>query len=193
MTKHHKHYIVHKPYGFLSQFVYNQRRRKNKGLLGQLHDFEDGTMAIGRLDANTEGLILLTTNGKMSALVRGRKVEKEYYAQVDGLVTKDAINKLKNGVEITVDGDKYLTLPCQAKKLVPQPNFPQRTKHIRSEAHGPTSWVSITLTEGKNRQVRKMTAGVGFPTLRLFRVRIGNIHLDELKTGEVIEVKQFDL
>ncbi|RNI28405.1 pseudouridine synthase [Rufibacter immobilis] len=187
----HRHFILHKPYGYLSQFIGNP---KNKKLLGHLYDFPAGTMAIGRLDQDSEGLLLLTTNGKMSEYVRGRKVEKEYYAQVDGIITPEAIAQLqRGGIEIAHEKQLYQTLPCQAYRLDPAPHFPERSRRVRDDRHGPTSWVSITLAEGKNRQVRKMTAAVGFPTLRLIRVRIGNIHLGTMPSGEVLEVAQFDL
>lgn len=186
----HRHYILHKPYGYISQFVTNSKKKK---LLGELYDFPAGTMAIGRLDEHSEGLLLLTTDGKMSEIVRSRKIEKEYYAQVDGLVTPETIESMQKGVEIGIGNEKYQTLPCKAFKLETDPGFAERSRRIRDERHGPTSWVSITLTEGKNRQVRKMTAAVGFPTLRLVRVRIGNIHLLNLPHGATQEVDDFDL
>ncbi len=173
-------------------FVYNQEKRRNKKLLGELHDFPDGTMAIGRLDEQSEGLLLLTTDGKVSHAVRSKKVEKEYYVQVDGIIDDEAVELMKSGVEISISSGKYMTLPCQARRLEQAPDFPPRIKKIRDDRHGPTSWASITITEGKFRQVRKMTAAVGFPTLRLMRVRIGNIHLDSLKAGDVVEVNGFD-
>jgi 23S rRNA pseudouridine2457 synthase len=186
----HKHFLIHKPYGYLSQFIYELKRKKK--LLGELHDFPEGTMAIGRLDEDSEGLLLLTTDGMMSEIVRGKKVSKEYYVQVDGIVTDEAIESLKKGVEIGFDGKKYITRKCDAFKI-DNPNFAARSKKIRDERHGPTSWLSITLNEGKFRQVRKMTSAVGFPTLRLVRVRIGNIHLNELKSGEVQEVETIEI
>lgn len=186
----HRHYIIHKPYGYLSQFIYELKRKKK--LLGELHNFAQGTMAIGRLDEDSEGLLLLTTDGMMSEVVRGKKVSKEYYAQVDGIITSEAVEKLKNGVEIGFNGKKYTTRKCEAA-LIANPQFPERTYKIRDARHGPTSWVSITLREGKFRQVRKMTSAVGFPTLRLIRVRVGNIHLDGLKSGEVIEVENLEV
>lgn len=182
----HQHFILNKPYGYLSQFIYQLKR--NKKLLGELYDFPIGTMAIGRLDEDSEGLILLTTDGMMSELVRGKKVDKEYYVQVDGIITQEAIDKIQNGVEIGFKGSKYKTKPCKAFLISEIPNFGERGKKIRDERHGPTSWASITLNEGKFRQVRKMTSAVGFPTLRLVRVRIGNVYLNELKSGEVIEI-----
>ena len=189
----HRHFIIHKPFGYLSQFINNQSKRKNKKLLGELHDFPEGTMAIGRLDESSEGLLFLTTDGKVSEQVRSKQVEKEYYVQLDGEVTDEAIEQIKIGVEIGFNGTKYLTLPCKANRLDIPPNFEARTKKIRDARHGPTSWMSITITEGKFRQVRKMSAAVGFPTLRLVRVRIGNIKLDQLLSGNVVEVDKFEL
>jgi 23S rRNA pseudouridine2457 synthase len=188
--EHHSHYILHKPNGYLSQFIYQKKR--NKKLLGELYDFPDGTMAIGRLDEDSEGLLLLTTDGMMSELVRGKTIEKEYYAQVDGMITKEAIEKLQNGVEIGLKGLRYTTQKCRATIITELPDCIGEGKRIRDERHGPTSWISITLTEGKFRQVRKMSAAVGFPTLRLVRVRVGSVHLN-LKAGEVMKVQQFKI
>ncbi|OWP75472.1 pseudouridine synthase [Flavobacterium oreochromis] len=185
----HRHFILHKPHGYLSQFIYEKKRPKKK--LGELYDFPDGTMAIGRLDEDSEGILLLTTDGMMSEIMRSKTVEKEYYAQVDGLITPEAIDQLKAGVEIGFKGIRYTTKPCEALKVEVLPDYIGEGRRIRDERHGPTSWVSITLTEGKFRQVRKMTAAVGFPTLRLVRVRVGNIGLDGLKAGEVVEVEKF--
>ena len=182
----YRHFIINKPFGYLSQFKYDLKRKKK--LLGELYDFPDGTMAIGRLDEDSEGLLLLTTDGKFSEQVRSKKVDKEYYVQVDGIITQEAIEKLKIGVEIGFDGQKYTTKPYHAFIVNEVPDFGIRAKKIRDERHGPTTWASITVNEGKFRQVRKMTAAVGFPTLRLVRVRIGNIFLNDLKAGEVLEI-----
>lgn len=189
----HKHFKLYKPYGFLSQFITNQKPAKKNRLLGELHDFPEGTMAIGRLDKDSEGLLLLTTNGSLSTKITAGNTEKEYYVQVDGKISEEAIQKLKTGVEITVNGKKYKTLACKALKLDTKPDFPERSKKIRDERHGPTSWISITLTEGKFRQVKKMTAAVGYPTLRLVRVRIGKELLGNMNSGEVIEKVHFQL
>lgn len=177
----------------MSQFVNNQTRRKNKKLLGDLFDFPDGTMPIGRLDEKSEGLLLLTTDGKVSETVRSRQVEKEYYVQVDGSITPRAITQLSEGVEITLPNGKYTTLPCHTRQLKGTPETTLASPLRRSERHGPTSWLAITLTEGKFRQVRKMTAAAGFPTLRLIRIRIGHILLDNLSAGEVVETGTFNL
>ena len=185
------HFKLYKPNNFLSQFIYEKKRHKN--LLGSLYNFPSGTMAIGRLDEDTEGLLFLTTNGMVSELVRDKKVEKEYFVQVDGIITQEAIDKLKLGVEIGVKGTKYMTKPCKADFLPILPDCIGVGHRIRDERHGPTSWLRITITEGKFRQVRKMTAKVGFPTLRLIRYRIGNETLDSLKIGEVVSVNNFDI
>lgn len=184
----HRHFIHHKPYGYLCQFVCELPKKK---LVGSLYDFPEGTMAIGRLDEHSEGLLLLTTDGKVSENIRSRKIEKEYYAQVDGMITSEAILQLQQGVEIGIRDVKYFTKPCKVKLLDSDPGFAPRTRKIRDDRHGPTSWVSITLTEGKNRQVRKMTAAAGFPTLRLIRVRIGNQYLGTLQPGESRELDDF--
>ena len=185
----HSHFIIHKPYGYLSQFIYELKRKKK--LLGELYDFPKGTMAIGRLDEDSEGLLLLTTDGMMSEIIRSKKVDKEYYVQVDGIINQDAIQQLQKGVEIGFNGTKYITKPCSAFLINEIPAFGARGKKIRDERHGPTSWASITVNEGKFRQIRKMTAAVGFPTLRLVRVRIGNVFLHDLQAGEVLEVSDF--
>ena len=190
MLKKEHHFVLNKPYNCLSQFIYEGKRKKSKHLLGELYDFPKGTMAIGRLDEDSEGLLFLTTDGMMSHKIRSKKVEKEYYVQVDGIITQNAIEKLKNGVEIGFKGTKYITKPCKAFLIEGEPTLPIEKRHIRDERHGPLSWASIVVTEGKFRQVRKMTAAVGFPTLRLVRVRIGNYHL-RINTGKVIEVKDF--
>ncbi|MFT4983651.1 MAG: 23S rRNA pseudouridine2457 synthase [Flavobacterium sp.] len=186
----HQHFILHKPYGYLSQFIYELKRKKK--LLGELYAFPLGTMAIGRLDEDSEGLLLLTTDGMMSEIIRSKKVEKEYYVQVDGIINQEAIDKMKGGVEIGFNGTKYKTKKCKASLISEAPAFGARGKKIRDERHGPTSWASITVNEGKFRQIRKMTAAVGFPTLRLVRVRIGNVHLHNLLAGEVVEVLDFN-
>ncbi|APY11694.1 ribulose phosphate epimerase [Seonamhaeicola sp. S2-3] len=190
-TSNHKHYIIYKPYGYLSQFKSHDSKQQRKRFLGELYDFPEGIMAIGRLDEKSEGLLLLTTDGKMSDFINSQKVEKEYYALVDGDITLNAIEKLQSGVKIGFNGKKYLTKPCKAFKLNESPQLPVRSKKIRDARHGPTSWISITLKEGKFRQVRKMTSAVGFPTLRLVRVRVGNIYLKNMQVGDVIEVADF--
>ncbi|WP_242157772.1 pseudouridine synthase [Aestuariivivens sediminis] len=187
----HKHYIIYKPYGYLSQFQTNSAQQNKKKLLGDLEDFPSGIMAVGRLDEKSEGLLLLTTDGKMSDYVNSKKVEKEYYALVDGRISNEAVQQLRDGVDIGIHGKKYTTKPCKVIPLEKTPNLPERSRKIRDARHGPTTWLSIILREGKFRQVRKMTSAVGCPTLRLVRVRVGRIGLDGMHVGEVMEVDKF--
>lgn len=187
----HQHFVIFKPFGYLSQFANNDISKHKKKLLGEFYNFPENIMAIGRLDEKSEGLLFLTTDGNMSELVRSSQFEKEYFVQVDGDIPSDAIKKLQNGVEIGIHGTKYITNNCAVYKLNEKPQFPDRGKKIRDDRHGPTSWISITLTEGKFRQIRKMTAAVGFPTLRLVRVRIGSHIIDSMKFGEVKKLADF--
>ncbi|WP_299002278.1 pseudouridine synthase [uncultured Shewanella sp.] len=178
------HYFkLFKPYGCLSQFV--QEAKRPKQVLGDLYPFPKKTMAVGQLDHDSEGLLLLTTDGQFSYNICGKHVEKEYWIQLDGEVNEEALRRLQRGVEIGIKGKKYQTLPCKIRQLHTKPTLPPRGRQIRDARHGPTSWISICLSEGKNRQIRKMTAAVGLPTLRLIRVRIGNIQLEHLQPGEV--------
>jgi len=186
----HFHYKLYKPAGYLSQFINNQTKRKNKKLLGKLYDFHPETMAIGRLDENSEGLLLLTTNGKISYKITNTGVEKEYYVQLDGAITKDAITKLQQGVAISIYGKLYSTKPCDVKRI-DTPHLPKPQRPVKPSGNNKTSWISIILTEGKFRQVRKMTSTVGFPTLRLVRVRVGKETVQNMTTGEVVEKERF--
>lgn len=188
----HQHFKLYKPAGYLSQFVYNQNRRKNKKLLAELGNFPEGTMSVGRLDEKTEGLLFLTTDGMTSFNVLSKKVEKEYYVQVEGSITKEAVQALEQGVEISVNKQTYLTLPAKAFIIDPAPEMGPSPRGKRDEDRL-TTWVSITINEGKFRQVRKMTAAVGFPTLRLVRVRIGKEVLGAMRPGDVIKVQSFSL
>ena len=190
----HRHFVLHKPYGYLSQFTSQDKRElRKKHFLGELHDFPAGTMSVGRLDEHSEGLLLLTTDGRVSERVRSQHVEKEYYAQVDGLLTDAALAQLRQGLEIGLGEARYQTRPCAARRLADAPDLPPRARRIRADRHGPTSWVSLTLTEGKFRQVRRMTAAVGFPTLRLVRVRVGPLWLGNLAAGEVREIATLEM
>ena len=192
----HRHYLLNKPHSTLSQFKTQQTRRRNKRMLGELHDFAPGTMAIGRLDEHSEGLLLLTTDGRESERIRSAAIEKEYYARVlgevgEGALLRDAeaFAKLRGGVEIQLEGAAYRTKPCLAR-AIPDPAFAFPPRRIHRAQHGPATWVSVTLREGKYRQVRKMLAAVGHPVIRLVRVRIGKLTLGDLGVGEVREVSR---
>ena len=187
----HSHFKLFKPYGYISQLLSNDARQaRKKKFLSELHVFPEGTMAIGRLDEKSEGLLFMTTDGKLSDTINRSGIEKEYYVQVDGPITDDAIAQMAAGVEIGFDGKKYMTKPSKVTRLHEAPALPERSKKIRDARHGPTPWISVTITEGKFRQVRKMTSAVGFPTLRLVRIRIGSQTLMGLEPSQVIEVKE---
>lgn len=193
VPKAHSHFKIYKPYGVLSQLTSNNTKQINKKrFLTELYNFPIGIMPIGRLDEKSEGLLLMTTDGKLSDTINQSGIEKEYYAQLDGEITEEAIAQLELGVEIGFEGEKYQTKPCTVLKQEP-PLLPEPNKKIRLGRHRPNSWVSITLTEGKFRQARKMTAAVGFPTLRLVRVRIGDITLDNLTPGAVMGILEIPL
>lgn len=174
----------------MSQFLSNARKQQNKKFLGELYNFPEGIMAIGRLDEKSEGLLLLTTDGKTSDYINSSKIDKQYYALLDGDIDKKTLAILQEGVEIGLNGDKYKTKPCVVSKLEKHPDLPERSKKIRDSRHGPVSWVSITLREGKFRQIRKMTSAVGYPTLRLVRVRVGAFRLNDMDVGQVKPLDQ---
>lgn len=177
-----KYYLAYKPYGMLTQFT-DEHGRKT---LADLFPFPKDVYPVGRLDMDSEGLVLLTNDKKLNHMLLNPKFahEREYLVQVEGVPSKEAIKNLCDGVLI----ENKLTLPAKVK-LVEQPkNFAERIPPIRERKNIPTSWLSISLIEGRNRQVRKMTASVGYPTLRLIRIRIENQLLKDLKPGEVREI-----
>jgi 23S rRNA pseudouridine2457 synthase len=177
----------------LSQFVSQDKKQQKKRFLGELGDFEDGMMAVGRLDEKSEGLLILTDDGNLSNTINKSVLwDKEYYAQLDGKITDEAISRLSKGVKIGFEGKKYLTKSCVVKHIVP-PELPQTNQKIRDDRHGPTSWISITLTEGKFRQVRRMCSAVGYPVLRLARIRIGKFAMDRLKGQQVVQLDNEEL
>lgn len=169
--------LFNKPYGVLSQFTPEAGHRA-------LDEFglPAGVYAAGRLDHDSEGALLLTDDGKLIKKLLNPKFEhpRTYLAQVDGQITPEAVRQLQKGMVIK----GYRTKPCKAE-MVEEPEWLwERVPPIRYRAAIPTSWVRLTLIEGKNRQVRHMTAAVGFPTLRLIRIQIGNIALGDLQPGE---------
>jgi 23S rRNA pseudouridine2457 synthase len=191
--EHHRHFKIFKPFGMLSQMHSRDPKEKNKRFLRELFEFPEKLMPVGRLDEKSEGLLLLTTDGKLSDRINRSGIEKQYFVQVDGTIDSQAIEKLKSGVEIGISGSRYRTLPCQAGILDEMPELPPAHRQLRINRHRPSSWLTITIREGKYRQVRKMTAAVGYPTLRLIRVRIGDIDLSGLQPGDVREMKSLEV
>ena len=165
-----------KPYGVLSQFTPEGRWRG-------LKDYIDlpGVYVAGRLDGDSEGLLLLTDDGQLQARIADPrfKLEKTYWAQVEGLPNETALQALRQGVQLN-DG---LTLPARARLLETAPVLWERKPPIRQRQNIPTAWIELTIREGRNRQVRRMTADVGHPTLRLVRAAIGPYTLDGLALG----------
>ena len=194
MQDPHHYYIIYKPYRMVSQFISNDHQQRRKRFLGELTTFPEGSMAVGRLDEKSEGLLLITTNGKWSDQInRSDSVDKEYYVQVDGTIDEIAIESLRNGVFIGINGRKYKTKECEVELLEQIPDLPATVQKIRDDRHGPTSWLRIILHEGKFRQIRKMTSAVGFPTLRLARIRIGDFKLDQLNNESCMKLSQKDI
>ena len=168
----------HKPFGVLSQFT--RDGSPNRPLADFV--FPKNVYPIGRLDADSEGLLLLSDAPQWNEkLLHPRHAhQREYWTQVEKIPARDALEKLSRGV--LVQGRK--TLPCRAWLLDPQPEIPPRDPPIRFRKSVPDCWIGLELIEGKNRQVRRMTAAIGHPTLRLLRVRIGNFWLGDLPTGQ---------
>ncbi|MBD1583230.1 pseudouridine synthase [Pseudoalteromonas sp. S16_S37] len=168
--------LFNKPFDVLCQFTDDQNRKT-------LADFikEKDVYAAGRLDRDSEGLLLLTNCGKLQHQLTdpSKNSLKTYWVQVEGVPSQASINALCDGVELK-DG---LTRPAKVE-IIPEPDIWPRTPPIRERANIPTTWLSISISEGKNRQVRRMTAHIGHPTLRLIRAKIGKYTLDGLKNGE---------
>jgi 23S rRNA pseudouridine2457 synthase len=166
-----------KPYGVLSQFTPDGS--PNRTLAG--FGFPKGVYPIGRLDADSEGLLLLSDEAGLNTrlLDPERGHSRRYWAQVERIPSDELLAQLAAGVTI----QEYRTRPCKAWMLDPQPEVPPRDPPIRVRKNVPDCWIALELTEGKNRQVRRMTAAIGHPTLRLLRVRIGNLELAGLPPG----------
>jgi 23S rRNA pseudouridine2457 synthase len=185
------YFIINKPFRVLSQF-------SSSGDKKTLKDFFDvplNAYPVGRLDYDSEGLLILTDDKKLTSYLLDplHKHEREYWVQVEGNISTEQLDILQRGVDIKVDGKIYRTQKCIVKKFSQPPNAPARNPPIRFRKSVPDSWIKIILTEGKNRQVRKMTAAVGCPTLRLIRFRIDDITLENLLPGEMKKIAKQEL
>jgi 23S rRNA pseudouridine2457 synthase len=171
----HHHILFHKPFGVLSQFSGQGPTLKDYIPVADVY-------SAGRLDRDSEGLLVLTSDGGLQHWLTDPRFShpRTYWVQVEGLPSESALGKLQNGVMI----QGYHTRPAQVRRLQEEPRFPPRDPPIRFRKTVPTAWIEIRLTEGRNRQVRRMTAAVGHPTLRLVRVAIGDLRLEGMQPGE---------
>ncbi len=185
------YFIVHKPFNVLSQFS----SADGKKTLKDFFNVPSNVYPVGRLDYDSEGLLLLTDDKKLNGylLNPSNKHEREYWVQVEGDISTEQINILQRGVEIKVNGKMYHTQKCSVKKFSEPPEVSERNPPIRFRKSVPDSWIKIILTEGKNRQVRKMTAAAGCPTLRLIRFRIEGITLKNLLAGRMKKIPKQEL
>lgn len=183
-----RYFIINKPYKMVSQFISPDKVNK----LGDLNfDFPEGTHAIGRLDNNSEGLLLLTTNKRVTALLFQSKVphKRTYLVQVEKVITEERLNMLRSGITIRVKGGGYYTTAACQVELVDKPiNLPRRGHEFREDL--PQSWLLITLTEGKFHQIRKMVSSVYHHCKRLIRISIEDLQLGDLQPGCVKEMEE---
>lgn len=184
-----RYFLIYKPFGMMSQFS----REGDKPTLADLpFSFPKDIYPVGRLDADSEGLLLLTNDSFLNNRLLNPKFrhQRTYFVQVEGQISAEAVQILQTGVTISIEGKSHKTLPAKAQVLVNEPQLPERNPPIRFRQNIPTSWISLILHEGKNRQVRRMTAAVGFPTLRLVRWSIENVKLGTMQPAEVMEVEK---
>jgi 23S rRNA pseudouridine2457 synthase len=181
-----QYFIIYKPFQVLTQFTSEGAKRTLKDYFNVPAD----VYPVGRLDYDSEGLLLLTNDKQLNHRLLDPRYahEREYWVQVEGTITVKATQVLAAGVNITVDGKAYRTKPCIANVFDPPPAVPDRNPPIRYRKSVPDSWLRLILTEGKNRQVRKMTAQAGFPTLRLIRYRIERLTAAGLQPGDMREL-----
>jgi len=172
-----RYLLFNKPYGVVCQFTPIGGHPTLDG-----YELPKGIYPAGRLDTDSEGLLLLTDDGRLQHFLTDPRFghPRTYWAQVERVPTEEALTKLREGIRLA-DG---MTRPCKASLLEAEPHLPPRVPPIRFRKNVPTTWLELTLTEGKNRQVRRMTAAVGFPTLRLFRVKMGKLKVAGIKPGE---------
>ena len=180
------YFCIYKPFQVISGFS----SENGKSCLKDFFNVPADVYPLGRLDFDSEGLLLLTNDKFLNYQILHPSFahEREYWVQVEGEITQAALDQLAGGVPISIEGKKYITKRTTVTRFSGLPLVPERTPPIRFRKNIPTSWISLILTEGKNRQVRKMTAGVGFPTLRLIRYRISALSIRSMLPGDMIEM-----
>lgn len=183
-----QYYLLYKPFQVLSQFTSSD----GKLCLKDIIEVEKDVYPVGRLDYDSEGLLLLTNDTTVNHQLLHPSFEhaRTYWVQVDGAITKEAANTLSKGVTINIDGQQYKTKPASVTLLPDSLVVPDRNPPIRFRKTIPATWASIQLTEGKNRQVRKMFAAVGFPVLRLIRAQMGSYTIDKMQPGDLISLTE---
>lgn len=179
------YYLFYKPYQVLSQF---SPEGDKKTLASFLTGIKKDVYPVGRLDYDSEGLLLLTNDKQLNHRLLNPLFihEREYWVQVEGVPAEKELQQLSKGTIIRIDGKPYRTKPARVAHMRHAPEVPERFPPIRFRKEIPTSWISISLTEGKNRQVRRMTASVDLPTLRLIRYRIGAVTLGDMQPGDIL-------
>jgi 23S rRNA pseudouridine2457 synthase len=180
------YFLIYKPFQVLSQFTSSEGKLCLKDILHVPTD----VYPVGRLDYDSEGLLLITNDKSINQQLLHPQFahQRTYWVQVDGAITKDALAALTKGVTINVEGKSYKTKSAVLELLPDTLQVPDRNPPIRFRKSIPTSWVSIQLTEGKNRQVRKMFAQVGFPVLRLIRAKLGNYSIQDMQPGDCLSL-----
>ena len=183
-----RYFIVYKPYKTLSQFT----SALNKKTLSDFFTVPKSVYPVGRLDEDSEGLLLLTNDVKLNHRLLNPlfEHEREYWVQVEGEITDSAVTQIQQGFQLNIKGKTEATKPCTIEIFNELPEVAERIPPVRYRANIKTSWIKIILKEGMNRQVRKMTAHVGYPTLRLIRYRIETITLNTMQPSTMIELSQ---
>lgn len=194
----YRYFIIYKPYLVLSQFSFRSSEIKginSKQTLKDLFNVPPDVYPVGRLDYDSEGLLILTNDTALNhrLLHPSFTHEREYWVQVEGVINQHALDQLQSGIEITVDGKPYVCKKARTEIFDADPIVPQRIPPVRFRKNIPTSWIRLILTEGKNRQVRKMTAKAGFPTLRLIRYRISRLTLHGSDPGTIRELDRNEI
>jgi 23S rRNA pseudouridine2457 synthase len=182
------YYIINKPYKVISQFTTTHLNKKCLDSLG--FQFPKNVYPVGRLDENSEGLLILTNDKNLNYKLLNPEFNHKriYLCQLQGIITNEALKEMESGISIALDTGAYTTKPCKAKKVKKPERLPPRDHPVSGSL--PTSWIELTLTEGKYHQVRKMAAGVGFPCIRLIRIAIEDIRLENMQPGDVRELKR---
>lgn len=183
-----QYFVIYKPFGILSQFSGDHG-------IKEIGDFPPDVYPVGRLDKDSEGLLLITNDKSLNHHLLQPEFQhsRTYFVQVEGIPSLEVLGKLENGVDINLDGKMYRTQRARASFLHEAPHLPDRNPPIRFRKNVPDSWIKLSLIEGKNRQVRKMTAVVGFPTLRLVRWSVENLTIEGYEVGEIREYEQDDI